>query len=346
MTRALVVLALASLALCSSAEAQRRRRPDAGVRRHAPVAEPVAPASPLVAQPPHATVPTVAPSPVPALICCVGLPLALVVAMGVFASRSRSRRLKAERDARTLVLVRDAVADVGRGLRSVENARAIVDVAAPELRRAGVADGYSAATFEAISDNVLTADERLALRAAWDAFAPDPTDQRVVDANTAISHAAAVEEILAHRVPRLSTAPPSGLMLQTDEQLVWTTPAFGIEGSMEMRTEMSFDSVGVPIGKGMYYSVGGGRSVSRLQRGIRHAGVGHLVFTTKHITFVGVSSTVRIPFSSVVRIVAADDGFALQLDSDVRPFFVVRLARRADAWLAANLAANLPRARG
>jgi hypothetical protein len=273
-----------------------------------------------------------------------GLPVLGLAAWIVY--RFVSDRAAARRAAQ-FQIVRGAVADVGRGLRSPAEARALVEGsgADPSTRRHGIADGYVVATFDAIRDNVLSDAERDALRVAWDTFAPDPSDQRVIEANGAIAHAPAVAEILAHRVPRLASTAPAGLILQPDERLVWVIPAWGAEGTLQMRTSIRFDSIGIPIGDSVYFSAGAGQSITRLQHGIGRAGSGVLVFTTKHITFVGGSSLLRIPFSSIVRIVPADDGFIMQLDTDARPFFVVRLPNRADAWLGANLAANLPRIR-
>lgn len=280
-------------------------------------------------------------------VCCivaasVGSLSAFGWSWSVYRRRKRAAaQAKLERD---FAWAQASVAAAAVGGLAYEEADARVKALPVDSQAWALGRGYADAVYSSIDRGDLDAYEAALLNFGH-AFHLGHDNEYVRDAEAARFHAPAVASILAGVVPEIDgTVMPAGIVLGARERFVWSGLAVGTEVTQFRRTRFESAGIGVRVARGVYFRTGTGQSVSQTFQTIGRSGHGCLAITTKHVIFAGGASTLRIPYGKILRVVSADDGIALELDWATRPLFLAEMPR-ADAWLAANLIANMPQAR-
>lgn len=98
----------------------------------------------------------------------------------------------------------------------------------------------------------------------------------------------------------------------------------------------TYQSIGVPIGAGMYYRIGQSHGPAA-QTGLVQSDEGEMLFTSQALYFGGRQSTFRVPYSSILRTEAFVDGFGVFENVGKGKVFIPQYSGMEVGWFFYNL---------
>jgi len=153
-------------------------------------------------------------------------------------------------------------------------------------------------------------------------------------------HSGTLYEVLHRQIPYQNREAFSDFRLGKDEHPILRRLATLAEYKT-VSTGRSYQSVGLPIGGGMYYRVGTS-TPQRQQTGLMPVDEGVMVITTQAIIFSGQTRNFRLPYSSILRFEPFDDGFGVHENQGGGKVFIPALLGTMDeGWYFYNLVSAL-----
>ncbi len=151
-------------------------------------------------------------------------------------------------------------------------------------------------------------------------------------------HSNTIYQVLHKQIPYQNAAAFSDFRLQSDE-LPITRRNTTLAEYKTFSNGHSFQSVGIPIGAGMYYRIGASQPRTQ-QTELAPVDQGLMVITTKAIIFSGQQYNFRLPYSSILRLESFVDGFGVHENYGKGKVFIPALIGSMDeGWYFYNLVA-------
>ena len=155
-----------------------------------------------------------------------------------------------------------------------------------------------------------------------------------------------IREILSGRLPERSGINfGTPVILGKEEQIIW---AWSGVAFYEMREHKSFEGgsqgVSLRIAKGVYYRIGSFKGHPVVTTRQTHVGEGALIFTNKHLFWVGDGTTksLKMAWKKLIAVQGYSDGIGLQAEGARMKPMTFSFGSE-DGWFAKNLAENIPR---
>ena len=126
----------------------------------------------------------------------------------------------------------------------------------------------------------------------------------------AIEMSQLIFEVLHGFLPQYNETDRMQFQLGRNEQPVFSTGRVVLAEQRTVTTRGAYQSIGLPIGGGMYYRIGSSGSPTR-QTGLTPTDEGEMLFTNKALYFGGQRATVKIPYSSILRLESFIDGIGV-----------------------------------
>lgn len=155
-----------------------------------------------------------------------------------------------------------------------------------------------------------------------------------------LMHSNTIFQVLHKEIPYQNAASFSDFRLESDEHPITRRNATLAE-YRNISNGYNFQSVGIPIGGGMYYRIGTSHPRTQ-QTGLVPVDQGLMVITTKAIIFSGQQRNFRLPYSSILRLESFVDGFGIHENYGKGLVFIPAQIISADeGWYFYNLIAAL-----